>query len=51
MKILVYGSFVVAGGESLAGKSKTNHNVTLHQPDSLQGQIEEEDDISLIDGA
>lgn len=32
-KILVCGSSVIAGGKSLAGKSKIIHNVTLHQPD------------------
>lgn len=50
MKTLACGSSVIAGGKSLAGKSKIIHNVTLHQPDCLQGQIEDEEDSCSIDG-
>lgn len=49
MEILVCGSSVVAGGKRLAGKSKIIHNVTLHQPDCLVGQIEDEEDSCSID--
>ena len=49
MKILLYGSPVIAGGKSLAGKTKIIHNVTLYQLDCLQGQREDEDSCS-IDG-
>lgn len=50
MKILVYGSSVIAGEKSLAGKTKIIHNVTLHQLDCLQGQREDEEDSCSIDG-
>lgn len=50
MKILVCGSSVVAGGKSLAGKSKIIYNVTLHQPDYLPGQVEDEEDSCSING-
>lgn len=49
METLVCGSSVVAGGKRLAGKSKIIHNVTLHQPDCLVGQIEDEEDSCSID--
>ena len=49
MKILVCGSSVITGGKSLADKSKIIHNVTLHQPDCLLDQREDEEDSCLID--
>lgn len=41
------GVWLICGSrwESLAGKSKVIHNVTLHQPDCPLGQIEDEEDI------
>lgn len=50
MKTLVCGSSVVAGGKSPAGKSRIIHSVTLHRPDCLLGQREDEEDSCSIDG-
>lgn len=50
MKTLVCGSSVVAGGKSLAGKSRIINSVTLHRPDCLLGQREDEEDSCSTDG-